>query len=125
MDTSADHDAQIAAWVDAQPRQLTFTELAAACRAAFGPEHAWDADRLRRYWHTAHQVMTRSPIERDAELLAFLRERMGRLTVAELLRECSTRYAAGRVPSRSALYRWISRERSRMRQQREAQIARA
>jgi hypothetical protein len=108
-------DAEVAAWVKAQPRQLTFSELAAACRAQFGPERAWDAETLRRYWHSTPRPRHPSPIERDAELLAFLRDREGRLTGDELLSECAGHFPAGRVPSRSALYRWTSRERTRRR----------
>jgi hypothetical protein len=97
-----------------QPRRLTYSELAAACLRQFGPERTWNAETLRRYWHDRHRIMKQSPIENDGEVLAFLRERAGRLSVAEILTECRARYAADRVPSRSATYRWLSRERRRL-----------
>ncbi len=106
-------DADVAAWVEAQPRQFTYSELAAACLSQFGPERAWDAAKLRRYWHARPREGRVSPIERDTELLAFLRDREGRLTGPDLLAQCAEHFPAERVPSRSALYRWISRARAR------------
>jgi hypothetical protein len=108
-------DQDVAAWIDAQPRQMTYSALAMACLERFGAALAWDADRIRDYWESAHPVLGRSPIDRDGEIVAFLRERMGRVTVDELRAECRTHFAADRVPSRSALHRWILRERARRR----------
>lgn len=104
-------DAEIIAWVDAQPRHVTYSDLAGACLRAFGPERAWDAEMLRYYWQGKCLGTKRSPIDLDTEMLAFLRDHIDRWTIADMLKLCQARFTPERVPSRSALYRWVSRER--------------
>lgn len=53
--------------------------------------------------------VSNSPIERDAEVAAFLAERFGRATVAVIRQECAARFGAVRTPSRSAVFRYWSR----------------
>ncbi len=106
-------DPAVVAWVEAQPRHLTYSELAAACLQVFGPARAWNAERLRRYWQQHHPTLTQSLIDRDPEIVSFLRERVGRISVDQMLEQCRAFYSRDRVPSRSAVYRWVQRERER------------
>jgi hypothetical protein len=112
-DANITADPDQVAWIERQPRQLTYTELAGRCLDHFGPDRAWTVDHIRTYWQSAHQTMARLPIERDGELLAFLQDRVGRATVDEMLAQCRARFTPDRVPSRSAIGRWLSRERTR------------
>jgi hypothetical protein len=105
-------DQEIVAWIERQQRQLPFTELALACLQCFGHDRAWSVEQIREYWLAAHPVILRSPIDRDAELLAFLRDRFRRLTGPDMLVACRAHFPASRVPSRSALNRWLNREQS-------------
>jgi hypothetical protein len=110
-DMNDNHDPEVVAWIEAQPRHLTFGELAVACADLFGKRRAWDADQIRRYWDAAHTTLERSPIDNDPVLLAFLRDRVGRFAVDQILIDYRRRHPDRYVPSRSAAYRWLSRER--------------
>ncbi|CAI9400698.1 hypothetical protein ANOBCDAF_00541 [Pleomorphomonas sp. T1.2MG-36] len=54
-------------------------------------------------------VPPRSPIEIDSEVKAFFVERLGKLNMIDLLRDCSSRFGASRTPSRTAAYRFWQR----------------
>jgi hypothetical protein len=60
----------------------------------------------------AFERPSKSPIERDAEVAAFLAERFGRATVATIRTECLGRFGRARTPARSSIYRYWSRLRS-------------
>jgi hypothetical protein len=110
-------DREVAEWIEAQPRDLTHSELAAGCAERFGPERVWDADTICDYWLGKHPVPPRTWIDRDPGVTAFLRDRIGRQTLDAIVAQCREQFPAKRVPSRSALHRWISRERMRRRAQ--------
>lgn len=60
--------------------------------------------RERRY-----PVPPRSPIQADAEISAFFRERFGETRMEVTLAECARLYGADRTPSRTAAYAYWKR----------------
>lgn len=52
---------------------------------------------------------SKSPIERDAEVAAFIAEAIGRLTAEEVRASCLARFGPERTPSRSAVTRFWQR----------------
>ena len=99
-------DPEVAAFIEGLPRHLTYTEMTAACQERFGPERAWSADAIRRYWLKHHPITkgTFSRIDRDAELRLFIEDRIGRMTLDEIVTACETRFGHDRTPSRSTIH---------------------
>ena len=99
--------AEMIAFLDAQPRTLTYSALAAALAERFGQGIAWDAEAIRAYFLRARRI-SRARIGRDAEVRAFIMDRLGRLDGGEVLAELRRTFPASRVPSRTALYRFLA-----------------
>lgn len=103
---------EVAAFIRAQPRALPYSALAAACREAFGPERAPDADTIRQWWLRESGAAPRGKIGRDPEIVDAIRDHLGRLNPTEIMEALRARFAPERLPSRSALYRFVERERT-------------
>jgi hypothetical protein len=61
----------------------------------------------------AFKTASKSPIERDPEVAAFLASRFGLATVAVIREECIALFGTSRTPTKSSIYRYWSRLRSR------------
>lgn len=59
----------------------------------------------------AFEQRSRSPIERDLEVSAYITGRIGLATIATIREECTALFGARRTPSRSAISRFIQRVR--------------
>ena len=57
----------------------------------------------------AFKTASRSPIERDQEVAAFLASRFGLTTVTTILEECRALFGRARTPTPSSAYRYWSR----------------
>lgn len=108
-------DDEMRRFIDDAPAHLTYSELAEACRRRFGSGRAWPAELIRFYWLATHDVRRGKPskIELDQEVKTFIDDRLGRLTMEELLAACRERFGSDRTPSRTALYRYWQRLRQR------------
>jgi hypothetical protein len=104
-------EAEMIAFLDAQPRTLTYSALAAALAERFGQGIAWNADAIRAYFLSAKRT-GRARVARDGEVRAFIKDRIGRLDGGEILAELRAAFPAARVPSRTALYRFIAAARA-------------
>lgn len=102
---------EIAAFLRAQPRELPYSDLAAACAARFGHDAAPDAEAIRLWWLAEPGRPSRTKIARDATVYAFIRDLVGRRSPAEIMECLRERFPAHRIPSRSALYRFVADER--------------
>lgn len=108
-------DAEIAAFLDALPRELTYSDVGSRLRDACGTERAWPMARIRA--HFAASAANRLPgrpsiIARDQELLAFVRERADLVPQSELLVGLRAAFTGRALPSRTALNRFVMRERA-------------
>jgi hypothetical protein len=108
--------ADIAAFIDAAPRQLTYSELARLCAERFG-ERTWSEDEIRIYCWRVWRRRRRdgSRIERDPEVKAFLEDRLLRETIDEAHAECLAEFGPERTPSKTAIGRHLIRYRQRLR----------
>lgn len=59
-----------------------------------------------------YPVPPRSPIEFDAEIAAFFKERFGNDRMEDILRQCASRFGEARTPSRTAAYAFWKRLRN-------------
>jgi len=59
-----------------------------------------------------YPVPPRSPIEVDAEVKAFLMERLGKVDVMDIISECKQHFGSKRTPSRTAAYAFWKRLRN-------------
>jgi hypothetical protein len=109
-----DHDRGVAAFLDRLPRQMTYTQMAAACLERFGADGAWSRTKIAEYWKSRHPrgVGRVSRIDLDPELRDFVEDRLGRLTLDELAEACGERFGPERSPSWSAIQRYAQRRRS-------------
>jgi hypothetical protein len=99
---------EVAAFIEAQPRAMGYSQLAEACRARFG-DTAPNADAIRAWWLSrGPRPDPRARIPNDPEIAAAINDMAGRMTPAEILLALRCRFRAGRVPRRSTLYRHIS-----------------
>jgi hypothetical protein len=107
-------DEGVRAFIEQQPRHLTFSEMAAACVQQFGPERAWSRSEIEAYWHRTHRPRFGpvSKVDRDPEVRDFLADRLGRLTLDETIRECRKEFGADRTPGRSSVHKFWSRLRT-------------
>lgn len=103
---------EVAAFIRAQPRELPYSALAAACLKAFGPELAPSADTIRLWWLREGDTGARSKIGRDAEVAAAIRDLIGRQRPQQIMASLRARFAPERLPSRSSLYRFVECERA-------------
>lgn len=103
-------DEGVRAFIERQPRHLPFSEVAAACLSEFGPERAWSRSEIEAYWHRAHrpQFGPVSKVDRDPEVRDFLADRLGRLTLDQVLGECRQAFGTERTPSRSSIHKFWS-----------------
>jgi hypothetical protein len=110
-------DAEIRAFIDAQPSELTYSDLAALCLKRFGPERAWSREKIALYWlasHPARRGGESSKILGQPDVLPFVQDRVGRLTVDEIVTACRETFGE-RAPSRSAIHRyWQKLRRDKM-----------
>ena len=89
----------------------TYTEIAAEVAERFGAYRAWPVDMIRSV--RAKRTFDGSPYEKDAEVVAFVWERLGLMPLDRMLAEGSE--ALGdRFPSRAALGRLTQRLRERV-----------
>lgn len=104
-------DEGVRAFIERQPRHLTFSEVAAACLREFGPERAWSRSEIVTYWHRAHppQLGVPARVDRDPEVRDFLADRLGRLTLDEIIDQCRAAFGAERTPGRSTVHKLWSR----------------
>jgi Arc/MetJ family transcription regulator len=110
MATREPMQAEIAAFLEAQPRMLTYSALADALAARFGAA-AWDAETIRAFFLRSDRLTVgRAQISRDPEIRAFIRDRIGRQRGEEILAALRAAFPADRVPSRSSLYRFLQAE---------------
>lgn len=106
-------DAAVRQAVDTAPRSLTYTELARELCQRFGPDRAWSAEQITRYWQATRPVHRGQParIAQDPAIRSFIDDRLGRMTLDELT-DALRRQFGFRAPSRSAIGRyWQSRRR--------------
>lgn len=57
----------------------------------------------------AFNVVSKSPIERDPEVAAFIASRFGLATVPDIREECRALFGATRTPTQSSTYRYWAR----------------
>lgn len=101
---------EIVAFILKQPADWGYGRLAGACRATFGAG-APDAAAIRAWWiASGRAVLPRDRISRDPEVADFVRDLAGRLPGDDILAALRERFPAKRLPSRSALYRFLERE---------------
>ncbi len=106
-------DEEIRAFVAAQPHRATYSEIAAALRGRFGAR-AWSAEEIRR-----HCIMQRRAVgyqgtlANNPAMATFIRDRMDRLKMSEIVDACEAAFPGCRIPSRSAVHRFIQAERER------------
>ncbi len=105
-------DSDIVTFVEAQPRELAYSQLAQLIRAQFGPTRAVDEANLRAWWLAHHPAFARSRIGRDSEVRAFILNLAGRRPGNEIAQALAKAFPAKRLPSRSGLYRFLSDLRS-------------
>lgn len=60
----------------------------------------------------AFKVVSKSPIERDIQVAAFLASRFGLATVADIREECRALFGSARTPTPSSTYRYWARLRA-------------
>lgn len=100
--------APIADFIGRQPQTWSYSQLAEACRKAFGRE-APDAEAIRTWWLArGKRPDPRARILNDPEVAAFIRDYAGRLPAPLILGKLRATFPAARVPARSSLYRHIS-----------------
>lgn len=104
-------DTEVRDFIDAQPRHMTYTEMAAACLARFGEERAWPRPKIVRYWQLRHPTIKGKParLDHDADVRDFIEDRAGRITLDEMVAACRDRFGADRTPSRSGIHRFLHR----------------
>jgi hypothetical protein len=100
-------DPDIADYIENLPRHLTFTRIAEACRKQFG-SRAWSRSQIMRYWRASHPVKTgrKLRVDIDAEVRAFVDDRLGRMTLREIAAKCVATFGSERAPSRSGIHRY-------------------
>ncbi len=104
-------DADIAAFIRAQPADTGYSGLEAACRAAFGAR-APDAEAIRAWWLARGRgaaTPRRGRLARDPEVAAAVRDLAGRVGAMDIARILAARFPPHRVPPRSTLYRHVAR----------------
>jgi hypothetical protein len=101
-----ERDDEVEAFVQSQPRHLTFSEVAEACHERFGAERAWSRDEIIAYWHSINRPRPgpASMIDQDVEVRLFLEDRLGRMTLNEIVEKCKFKFGASRTPSRTSIH---------------------
>src|SRR6266478_1040337 len=91
----------ICAFIDQAPPAMTYSELEAAIADRFGRDRRWTRDRIASYCILAREERRRkqSRIERDAELQAFIDDRVERVSLDRLVSACRQRFGKARAPS--------------------------
>jgi hypothetical protein len=84
----------------------THSGLADEVRGRFGRMRAWSAESIAAYTREAGPIPP-SKYRRDAELVAFINDRLGLLSVSEVRRQALAKFGADRTPSRSQMHRLI------------------
>jgi hypothetical protein len=100
-------DTEIRAFIAAS-RAPSFSAMAAAIAAEFGPDRAWSVDMVATVHHQLYpprDAGRRSPFEREPAVLAFIADRDGLTSMAEIARLGSETFGPGRFPSKSAVGR--------------------
>jgi hypothetical protein len=102
--TEASGDAEIADWLDAQSRQLIYSELARLCVERFG-DRAWsEADIRLHCWNRWEQHPgLKGRIAADPELRRFIEDRLFRWKLDDIRAACLARFGVERTPSRTAI----------------------
>lgn len=108
-------DAEVARAVLSMPRQLTHRQVAARLASAYGAARAWSTEMVRQYCLTQGWPPKRGRVEQDPTLRAFVDDRLGRASLDAIVAAAGQRFGAGAV-SRSALHRYLQRERERQAQ---------
>jgi len=103
--------AEIAAFLEGQPPSLTYSALAAALAARFGGA-AWGEAKIRAFFLKS-RAAGRGRVAQDAAVRAFVLDRIGRQNGDAILAGLRAAFPAERVPSRSALYRFMNQETAR------------
>lgn len=80
----------------------TYTEIAAAVADRFGSYRAWPVEMIRSV--RAHRTFDGSPYEKDAEVMAFVADHLGNVTLDRMLAKGLATFGP-RFPSRTALGR--------------------
>ncbi len=106
----------IVAFIEAQPPETPYSLLAQLVQEQFGQARAIDEATLRHWWLAHHADAARSRIDRDREVRAYILDLAGRLTGNEIKQALDKAFPVSRVPSRYALYRFLSALRSERRQ---------
>jgi hypothetical protein len=106
-------DQDIADYLEGLPRHLTYAAIAEFCRRRFG-KRAWSRAKIVRYWCATHSIKSgrKLRIGLDAEVRAFVDDRLGRLTLSEISTECVAAFGKERAPSRSGIHRYWMRSRN-------------
>lgn len=102
----------IANFLEELPRTLTFSEMAEECRRQFG-ERAWSRSRIVRHWYRIHPARkgTASRLDCDADVRSFVEDRLGRLTLDQIVGDCRREFGEQRAPSRSSIHRHFKKVR--------------
>ncbi|HEX4196747.1 MAG TPA: hypothetical protein VHZ26_04835 [Caulobacteraceae bacterium] len=108
-------DPDIRAFVAAS-RERTFSAMAVEIAAEFGPGRAWSVDLVAAVHHQLlppREAGRRSPFEREPAVMAFITDRDGLVSMAEIARLGAEAFGSGRFPSKSAVGRLALRLRQR------------
>lgn len=105
-------DAELIAFLETQPRSMTYSDLSALMAEKFGATVAWDAAAIRQHF-LRKPAAGRPGFARDPEVRAYILDRIWRLTGKEILDGLRTTFPDRKLPSKSSLYRWIAAERAR------------
>ncbi|MAD36220.1 hypothetical protein [Tistrella sp.] len=109
-----DDDADVLAFLEGQPPNATFSDMATACLDHFGPDRAWSADRIARVWHCRfpRTLGPKSKIHGNPAVKAFLDDRLGRFSLNQIARACR-RHFGDKAPSVTSIHKyWVERRRA-------------
>ncbi len=104
--TNAFSDAEVGEFLDRLPRHITYNEMASACARQFGAERAWSRTKIVRYWNATHPARKgkTARIDLDPEVRDFVEDRLGRMTLDELVVACRDRFGPERSPSSTGIH---------------------
>ena len=92
------------------PRLFTYTELHDMLCERFGAARAWSRSAIARFFHArCVRRGNASKLDKDAEVLAFVEDRLGRWSIDAIAAEARRRFGPKRAPSRSSIHRLHAR----------------
>lgn len=103
-------DREVATWLCERAARRPLRELRYRAVGAFGAGRVPSLAAIHRYLASrpgAALTRRKSLVDRDPEVVVWLRARRSHMTLDELLAACATTFGGGRTPSRSTLHRLI------------------